>query len=273
MTDATNPMSLKKKSLEKKSLKDRVILVTGAGDGIGRTAALTFAENQATVILLGRTTEKLESLYDEIVAAGYPEPGIVPMDLSQTTAPDVEQLAGVIEQQYGRLDGLLHNASILGDRVPFDHYNVDQWHRVMQVNSHAAFLLTRILMPLLQRSADARLLFTSSSVGATPRAYWGAYAVSKYALEGMAKLLADELEQTSNIRVNILNPGATRTSMRAAAYPAENPADVKTAEALMPLYLYLMGPDSREEHGKTFTADWLNVDLRAEERADKNADT
>jgi len=238
-------------------LKEKVILVTGAGDGIGAVAARFCAAHGASVILLGRTTAKLEAVYDEIVAAGHPEPGIVPMDLSQITQPDVEGLAQALDDNYGKLDGLLHNASILGDRVPFEHYSIEQWHRVMHVNSTAVFLLTRVLMPLLQKSDAGRLLFTSSSVGAVPRAYWGAYAVSKYAMEGLAKLIADELEQTSSIRVNIVNPGATRTSMRAAAYPVEDPGSLKRPEDLMPLYLYLLGPDSQDEHGRTFNAkDW-----------------
>ena len=238
-------------------LKGKVILVTGAGDGIGAVAARSCAAHGATAILLGRTTEKLEAVYDEIVSAGHPEPSIVPMDLSQITQSDAEGLAQALDDNYGKLDGLLHNAAILGDRVPFDHYSIEQWHMVMHVNSTAVFLLTRVLMTLLQRSDAGRLLFTSSSVGAMPRAYWGAYAVSKYAMEGMAKLIADELEQTSPIRVSIVNPGATRTSMRAEAYPAENPESLQGPEGLMPLYLYLLGPDSQKEHGKTFNAkDW-----------------
>ena len=238
-------------------LKGKIILITGAGDGIGAVAARSCAAQGATVILLGRTTEKLETVYDQIVAAGHPKPGIVPMDLSQVTQPDVEELAQALDHNYGKLDGLLHNAAILGDRLPFDHYSIEQWNRVMHVNSTAVFLLTRVLMTLLQRSDAGRLLFTSSSVGAMPRAYWGAYAVSKYAMEGMAKLIADELEQTSPLRVNIVNPGATRTSMRAAAFPAEDPESLRGPEDLMPLYLYLLGPDSQKEHGKTFNAqDW-----------------
>lgn len=235
-------------------LKEKVILITGAGDGIGAVAAKSCAEHGATVILLGRTTEKLEAVYDQIIAAGYPEPAIVPMDLSQITEPDVKGLAQAIESNYGKLDGLLHNAAILGDRVPFDHYNIEQWHKVMHINSTAVFLLTRVLMPLLQKSEAGRLLFTSSSVGAAPRAYWGAYAVSKYAMEGLAKLVADELEKTSSIRVNIVNPGATRTSMRAAAYPVEDPGSLKHPKELMPLYLYLLGSGSQKEHGRTFNA-------------------
>lgn len=239
------------------NLKDNVILITGAGDGIGRTAALSCARHGATVLLLGRTTEKLETLYDEIVAENLPEPGIIPMDLALIIEADVKNLADVIATNYGKLDGLLHNASILGARVPFEHYGVDEWNNVMKINTQSVFLLTRFLIPLLQQSERGRLLFTSSSVGETPRAYWGAYAVSKYAVEGMAKLVADELENTSDIRVNIINPGGTRTAMRAAAYPAEDPATVKTPDDLMPLYLYLLGPESQHEHGKTFTADWL----------------
>ena len=232
-------------------LKDKIILVTGAGDGIGRVAALTYASYGATVVLLGRTTTKLESVYDEIIASGAPEPGIAPMDLATATPDEIQKLAEVMEQQYGRLDGLLHNAAILGERVPVEHYDINTWMKVMQVNLHAVFLLTRIFMPLLRQSSSASLLFSSSGVGTTPRAYWGAYSVSKYALEGLAKLLMEELENASHIRVNILNPGGTRTSMRATAYPNEDPATLKAPEDLMPLYLYLMGDDSKHIKGET----------------------
>lgn len=238
-------------------LEDRVVLITGAGDGIGRVAALSCAQHGATVILLGRTVSKLESVYDEIAKAGCPEPGIVPMDLATVTPQDVDELVGVIDSNYGRLDGLLHNAAILGDRIPFETYDINQWQLVMQVNFTAVFLLSRLLLPLLQKSDAGRMLFTSSGVGTNPRAYWGAYSVSKHALEGLAKLLADELENTSSIRVNIINPGGTRTAMRAAAYPAEDPQTLKTAEELMPLYLYLLGPDSQHEHGKLFDDSWV----------------
>jgi NAD(P)-dependent dehydrogenase (short-subunit alcohol dehydrogenase family) len=239
-------------------LSNRIVLITGAGDGIGKTMAVAAAASGATVILLGRTTSKLEAVYDEIVDAGHPEPGIVPMDLLRAGVEDVTTLAEVIETNYGRLDCLLHNASILGERVPFENYSLSGWEQVMQVNLSAVVLLTRLLLPLLQKSDDARLLFTSSSVGETPRAYWGAYAVSKYGMEGFAKLLAEELENTSKIRVNIINPGATRTAMRAAAYPTEDPRELKTPAELVPLYLYLMGPEGKAEHGRTLTSAWLN---------------
>lgn len=238
-------------------LKDHVILVTGAGDGIGKTAALTYAQHGATVILLGRTVEKLETVYDEILDHGGAEPGIAPMDLATATMEQMQELADVVQDNYGRLDGLLHNAAILGHRVPVENYDPNEWMQVMQVNFNAVFMLTRIMIPLLRQSEDASLIFTSSGVGATPRAYWGPYSVSKYAMEGLAKLLAEELENTSNIRVNILNPGGTRTKMRAAAFPNEDPMTLKTPEDLMGLYLYLMGPDSAGENGKTFNSEWI----------------
>ncbi len=240
-------------------LDNKIILVTGAGDGIGKVAATTYARHGATVLLLGKTSSKLEAVYDEIVAAGHPEPGIAPLDLSSTDSGDMHQLFDVIHDRYGRLDGLLHNAAILGDRVPVEQYDMNTWARVMQVNFTSACLLTRVMLPLLHKANKASLIFTSSSVGATPRAYWGAYAVSKYALEGYAKLLAEELENTAAIRVNILNPGGTRTKMRAAAFPNEDPSTLLTAEDLMPLYLYLMGDDSAAEKGKTFTREWINT--------------
>ena len=235
-------------------LAHKVILVTGAGAGIGRVAATTFASHGATVVLLGKTTAKLEQVYDEIMALGAPEPGIATMDLATASSEDIKQLAEVLDSTYGRLDGLLHNAAMLGDRIPVEHYDINQWMTVMQVNFNAVFMLTRLLLPLLRQAPAASLLFTSSSVGAAPKAYWGPYAVSKYAMEGLAKLLAEELDNTSAIRVNIINPGATRTSMRAKAYPNENPANLKTATSLMPLYLYLMGDDSSAVNGETLTA-------------------
>ncbi|MFT5210660.1 MAG: NAD(P)-dependent dehydrogenase (short-subunit alcohol dehydrogenase family) [Flavobacterium sp.] len=238
------------------ALNDKTILVTGAGDGIGRVAARHYAAQGATVLLLGRTSNKLESLFDEIVKDGFKEPGIIPMDFANAEASEMQGLADVIYEQYGKLDGILHNAAILGDRVPFESYDMNTWMSVMQVNFSSVCLLTRVLLPLCQQAPNSSIIFTSSSVGTTPAAYWGAYSVSKYALEGFAKLLADELENTSKIRINILNPGGTRTKMRAAAFPTEDPSTLKTAEDLMPLYLYLMSNASVEEKGQYFDPSW-----------------
>ena len=235
-------------------LADRNVLISGAGDGIGKALAMACARAGASTLLLGRTTSKLEAVYDEIIAAGLPKPAIVPLDLTAFESKDVNDLIEAIDTNYGALHGLVHNAALLGERVPLAHYDTVTWHQVMQVNVNAVFVLTRALLPALDRAGDASLIFTSSGVGKTPRAYWGAYSVSKYALEGMAMLLADELENVSGIRSNILNPGATRTGMRAAAYPNEDPATLKTPEAVLPYYLWLLGRDSAGVHGQRFDA-------------------
>lgn len=235
-------------------LRDRVILVTGASDGIGRVAARTYAAHGATVILQGRTLSRLESVYDEIEAAGHAQPAIVTQELSTATAADYLQLAETIEREFGRLDGVLHNAGVLGDITPVEMYDPDTWDFVMRVNLRAPYLMTQALLPLLKQSPDASIIFTTSSVGRRGRAFWGAYAVSKAGIENLSQLLADELRNTSNIRVNCLNPGATRTRMRATAYPGENPMALRVPEELMPAYLWLMGPDSRGTSGESLDA-------------------
>lgn len=235
-------------------LQGRVILVTGAGDGIGRAAAKTFAAHGATVILHGRTLAKLEAVYDDIESAGGPQPAIVTLDLSTASMADCQQLADTVEKEFGRLDGVLHNAAVLGDITPLEMYDPDTWDFVMRINLRAPFLLTQALLPLLKQAPDASVIFTSSSVGRRARAFWGAYAVSKAGVENLSLMLADELRNTSNIRVNCINPGATRTLMRASAYPGENPMSLKTPEDIMSPYLYLMGPDSKGVSGESLDA-------------------
>ncbi|MCB1836343.1 MAG: YciK family oxidoreductase, partial [Alcanivoracaceae bacterium] len=221
---------------------------------IGRAVSLALARNGATVILLGRTQEKLEAVYDQIKAEGGPEPAMAPVNLDVARPQDYEALADMFDKEFGRLDGILHNASILGDITPLEQYEYGTWDTVMQVNVNAAFYLTRALLPLLRESDDASILFTSSSVGRKGRAFWGAYAVSKFATEGMMQVLADELENVSRIRVNSINPGATRTRMRALAYPAEDASTLKTPEQIVPAYLYLLGPASTGVTGQALDA-------------------
>jgi len=236
-------------------LKDRIIMVTGAGSGIGRAAAKAYAAHGATVILVGRTVSKLESVYDEIEAAGHPKPAIVPLNFEGAAVKEYEELAMTIEDNFDRIDGLLHNAAILGTRSPIELYDPEIWNRVMHVNATAPFLLSRAMIPLLRKSDDASVIFTSSGVGRRAKPYWGAYAVSKFAIEGLSQMLSEELDDDRhNIRVNSLNPGATRTNMRATAYPAENPDQNPTPEELMPVYLYLMGRDSQDVNGQQIDA-------------------
>ncbi|MFY1667194.1 YciK family oxidoreductase [Pseudomonas sp. Pseu.R1] len=235
-------------------LKDRIILVTGAGRGIGATAARTYAAYGATVLLLGKTEANLTAVYDEIEAAGHPQPVVIPFNLETALPHQYDELAAMIETEFGRLDGLLHNASIIGPRTPIEQLSGEHFMRVMQVNVNAMFMLTSTLLPLLKLSQDASVVFTSSSVGRKGRAYWGAYGVSKFATEGLMQTLADELEDVASVRANSINPGGTRTDMRAQAYPAENPLNNPTPEEIMPVYLYLMGPESRGINGQAFDA-------------------
>lgn len=235
-------------------LKDRVILITGAGRGIGAAAAQTFAAHGATVLLLGKTEANLSKVYDAIEAAGHPQPAVIPFNLETALPHQYDELAAMIETEFGKVDGLLHNASIIGPRTPLEQLSGDNFMRVMQINVNAMFMLTSTLLPLLKLSADASVVFTSSSVGRKGRAYWGAYAVSKFATEGLMQVLADEVDGITSVRANSVNPGATRTDMRAQAYPGENPASNPPPEAIMPVYLYLMGADSNGVNGQAFDA-------------------
>ena len=235
-------------------LTQRVILVTGAGAGLGRAAALACARHGATVILLGRTQTRLEAVYDEIVATGGITPLLMPADLSQARISDFEQIAEAINQQFGRLDGLLHSAAILGNLTPLGLYNLETWMQVMQVNFNAAYLLTRACLPVLEKSDDASVVFTTADVARAGRAYWGAYGVAGAALENLARIWADELAGNSRVRINTLDPGAVRTALRARAYPGEDPSTLPAPEERMSTYLYLLGPDSRDVSGQAITA-------------------
>lgn len=234
-------------------LKDRVILVTGAGRGIGAEAARTYAAHGATVLLLGKTEKRLNAVYDEIVAAGHSEPVVIPLDLEKAAPEAYQELAAMVESEFGRLDGLLHNASILGPRTPLEQLAGENFAKVMQINVNAMFMLNSAMLPLLRLSKDASVIFTSSSVGRKGRAYWGAYAVSKFATEGLMQVMADECDDT-NVRANSVNPGATRTDMRAHAYPGENPLNNPTPAEIIPVYLYLMGAESTGVNGQAFDA-------------------
>lgn len=235
-------------------LKNRVIMVTGAGRGIGEAAAKAYAAHGATVLLLGKNEDNLNRVYDEVEAAGWPQPVVIPFNLETALPHQYDELAATIEREFGRLDGLLHNASIVGPRTPIEQLSGDNFMRVMQVNVNAAFMLTSTLLPLLKLSEDASVIFTSSSVGRKGRAYWGGYAVSKFATEGLMQVLADELDGSGSVRSNSINPGATRTDMRAKAYPGENPVVNPLPAEIMPIYLYLMGPDSKGINGHAMDA-------------------
>ena len=233
-------------------LKNRIVLVTGASDGIGEALAVHIAGLGAQVVLHGRNTKKLESVYDQITNLNdAPRPSIAVLDLATAEGDAYSSLANSIEQEFGRLDGLVHNAGILGQRLSIEQYEIADWQRVMHVNLTAPFVLTQALLPLLRESVDPSIIFTSSGVGRVGKAFWGAYSVSKFGTEALSQILADENRHTP-LRVNCINPGPTRTKMRLAAYPAEDRDALKRPEDIMATYVYLLGPDSQGVTGKSF---------------------
>lgn len=232
-------------------LDDRIILITGASDGIGKAVALDCAKRGATVILLGKTIHKLEQVYDEIVAAGGAEPAIYPMDLSGAAADDYDDLRDNIEKEFGHIDALFNNAGWLGASTPMDIFDTELWYRVMQVNLNAPFLLTKACLPLIKKSSHGAIVFTAD---AKISAYWGAYGVAKSGQQTLMTILADELE-SQNIVVNAFDPGPVRTSFRTRAYPAEDAREMNKPADVSAGFVYLINGGCDGVTGKTFTLD------------------
>ncbi len=236
------------------SFAGRVILITGASSGLGRALAIECARAGASVILSGRNGAKLERVYDDIEALGAPQPAIAMLELATATAVDYDSLASIIDGEFGKLDGLVHAAGLLGDRTPLEQYDVPTWCKVLHVNLTAPFILTQVLLPTLRKSADASIIFVSSGVVRNPRPFWGAYAVAKTGLESVRIMLSQEIEGEPNIRVNSVNPGRMRTAMRAAAYPAEDPNTLPTPQSVSGIFLYLLSAQGRGVDGEYFDA-------------------
>lgn len=235
-------------------LRDRVILVTGASDGIGEALARQCAALGARVILHGRNTKKLEAIYDEIAALeGAAQPSIAVLDLATADGAGYSSLADSINEEFGCLDGLVQNAGMLGQRLSIEQYDPAEWQRVLHVNLTAPFVLAQICLPLLKKSEDPSMVFTSSGVGRVGKAYWGAYSVSKFGIESLSQILAAENKHLP-LRVNAVNPGPTRTDMRLEAYPAEDRDKLRTPEEVLRPFVYLLGPDSRGVTGQSLDA-------------------
>lgn len=232
-------------------LRGRVIAITGAGDGIGRAVALAAAAHGAELVLIGRSVNKLEAVHAQIAALDQAPASIAPLDLEHAIARDYDTLADALQRRYGRLDGLLHNAGILGVLSPIEHYDVPTWCRVLHINLTAPFALTQVLLPLLRASPDASIVFTSSGAGRHAHAFWGAYAVSKFGTEALSHVLAEEFESSGNPRINAINPGPVRTRMRRQAFPAEDVTRLAAPEDILQPYLWLLGPASRGVSGQS----------------------
>jgi NAD(P)-dependent dehydrogenase (short-subunit alcohol dehydrogenase family) len=240
--NVSNDLSINLKSYQPDAqlLQGRNILVTGAGDGIGRALAIGFARYGATVILLGRKVKRLEAVYDEIENAGYPQPAIYPLDLEKAHPGAFDQLADVMAQNFPQLDGLVQNAAILGQHSPILAVDPQNWQQVLQVNLTAPYLITRSCYSLLKAAPSASLIFSSDAVASQGRAYWATYAVAKAGLDNLMQILADEWETNTNIRVNSLDPGPVQTWLRRQVFPGEDTTSLATPEDCVLPYLYLI---------------------------------
>lgn len=237
-------------SISKSCLDNKIILITGAGSGIGRALAFNAAKHGATVILLGKTLTKLESLYDEIVTAGFPEPAIHPLNLLKAEPKHAYELAQSIHGLFGRLDGLVHNAGVSGQICQLEHLAPEKWQEVIHLNLNAPYLLTHALLPLMKESPHACILFTAAEEALNGKAYWSAYSASKFGIKGLAQSLHEELETNTNIRVNCVNPGKVRTNLRTLAYPGIDPDTIPLPEEIISKYLYLLSAHSQDIRGK-----------------------
>ena len=235
-------------------LTDQVILITGAGGGLGGTAALALAKQGAHIILLDKSIPKLETIYDAIIAAGAPEPTLYPFDLAGASEVQYEELAVTIDKSYGSLQGLLHSAVELSAYTPIEIHETKDWGHTLNVNLNAAFMLSRVLLPVLQKSEHASIVFTSDSTARTPKAYSGAYGVSKIALEGFSKILAEELETAQKIRVNTLIPGPVNSPLRKKLFPAEDKSLLPAMDSLNEIYRYLFSSKSLGVTGQAIDA-------------------
>lgn len=242
--------NLKHYQANKDLLSGRVILVTGAGQGIGRAAAIAYATYGATVILHGRKVEKLERVYDDVQSLGREEAIIFPFDFEKAVEKDFQMIADAIASQLGRLDGILHNAAFTFGPMPLENHTLEQWRVIMQVNLLAPVTLTRLCLPLLRASPDASVIMTSDTHGHEPAAYWGGFAVAKAGVEAFAKIQSEEWELLPNLRINTLIPGPVHSPQRTKTHPGEIKHLLPQPQDLMASYLFFMGPDSKGISGR-----------------------
>ena len=224
-------------------------MITGASGGLGSILAVGCAAQGATVVLHGRTVRKLETLYDRILSAGYPEPTILPLDLAIAKAEDFANVASALQAQHGRIDAIVHTAVLLGSLGPIEHQAFDSWLSTLRVDLLAPFGLTRALLPLLRGAPDASVTFTLDTRGQQPKAFWGAYAVAKAGLTALLAILADEWENVATLRVNGVVPGPMRSPLRAQTHPGDDITRLPLPDVFLPLYLYLLRGQPKSESG------------------------
>ena len=245
-------------------LSGRTILITGATDGIGKVLAIEFSKLGSNVILLGRNSSKLDKVYDQLDNSLTSQKHLIlQADLGLLNNESAHEILHAIAEEFTSLDGIIHNAAILGTMTTLEDYELSRWDEVLNVNLRAPFLLTKTLKTILEASTLPRIIFTSSGVANIGRAFWGAYSVSKFGLKGLAEIFANELETTSSIKVFNFDPGATQTKMRASARPAENPNSLKTPNDLVNCYLWFFSEESSESTENYFEYDDLSKKVTA----------
>ena len=226
-------------------MEGKTILITGANRGIGKSLAKNFSNIGANVILLGKNEDSLNEVYDEIISCTKTKPLIIESDLNLLDLDGAHQIKKAIVNQYGVLDGLIYNAAKLGKMTSIEDYEDGLWKEIINTNLNSSFLIYKELIPILKAAPSGRIIFTSSGVAEAGKAYWGAYSVSKFAVKGLAEIMRDELDSTTNIKVFNYDPGATKTSMRASAYPGEDPNNLKDPDKLFGDYLWFFSEESQ----------------------------
>ena len=240
-------------------LTNKTILITGATDGIGKVLAEKFSKLGSNIILLGKNSSKLDAVYDQLDHSFDSQKHLIlEADLSLLNNESAHEILRAISNEYDALDGIIHNAAILGTMTPLEDYELSKWDEVLNINLRAPFLLTKTLKSILESSTMPRIIFTSSGVANTGRAFWGAYSVSKFGLKGLAEIFTNELETTSSIKVFNFDPGATQTKMRASARPAEDPSSLKTPHELVNCYLWFFSKESCDAKVNYFEYDDLS---------------
>ena len=241
-------------------LENKVILVTGAADGIGRAISLAYARYGATIVLLGKSIKPLEMVYDEIIAQGGPEPAIYPLNMEGANVNDYMDMAATIEKELGRLDGIVLNAAWLPAFIPFKEYDVELWSKTITVNLHANFLITKTCLPLLEVAEDPAIVMSAHE---GRKAYNGAFGIAKAGMSAMMDIVADEYDRDELfIRVNSIDSGPLNTQMRRLNFPLEDMTTLASPDAIIGPYLYFMGSDAGKRSAELIKYEHLDADTK-----------
>ena len=249
------------KNIKKNQFKNKNILITGCTKGIGKSLTIMLSQLGANVIMLSRNEKEMDELYDLMKDEYHTEPCILKCDLNSLDEEKAKEIANIVLEHYKSLDGIVFNAAILDKMSNIEGFDLKTWQKVLNVNLTSSFILSKHLIPLIQKSLSPRIIFTTSGISKKAKAFWGPYAVSKAGINALADILIDELEPVSDIRIFNFNPKATRTDMRSIAYPAENPSKIKKPEDLMDYYLWMLSSESKSYKGNHIRVSHMCVSI------------